>query len=109
VRDRIRYVGLDVHKEGIVVAGAEGGLRGEVREYGRIANTPSPTSWRRARTRQTHSVVPMTFSGPDDIFRLKEPAFARQARCGFASAENHGLENAGSLCHGGTETIGGML
>src|ERR1700745_913549 len=30
---------LDVHKEGIVVAVAEGGLRGEVREYGRIANT----------------------------------------------------------------------
>jgi len=37
--DRITYVGLDVHKEGIVVAVAEGGLRGEVREYGRIANT----------------------------------------------------------------------
>jgi len=29
--DRISYVGLDVHKEGIVVAVAEGGLRGEVR------------------------------------------------------------------------------
>jgi Transposase len=39
VGDRITYVGLDVHKEGIVVAVAEGGLRGEVREYGRIANT----------------------------------------------------------------------
>src|SRR3974390_315214 len=39
--DRIRYVGLDVHKEGIVVAVAEGGLRGEVRDYGRIANTPA--------------------------------------------------------------------
>jgi len=39
--DRIRYVGLDVHKEGIVVAVAEGGARGEVREYGRIANTRS--------------------------------------------------------------------
>ena len=37
--DRITYVGLDVHKEGIVVAAAEGGERGEVREYGRIANT----------------------------------------------------------------------
>ena len=37
--DRITYVGLDVHKAGIVVAAAEGGERGEVREYGRIANT----------------------------------------------------------------------
>ena len=39
--DRITYVGLDVHKESIVVAVASGGLRGEVREYGRIANTAS--------------------------------------------------------------------
>jgi transposase len=39
--DRITYVGLDVHKEGIVVSVAAGGLRGEVREYGRIANTPT--------------------------------------------------------------------
>src|ERR1700680_1545979 len=37
--DRITYVGLDVHKESIVVAVASGGLRGEVREYGRIADT----------------------------------------------------------------------
>ena len=39
--DRITYVWLDVHKDGIVVAVAEGGERGEVREYGRIANTPA--------------------------------------------------------------------
>src|ERR1700746_445121 len=37
--DRITYVGLDVHQDGVVVAVAEGGIRGEVREYGRIANT----------------------------------------------------------------------
>jgi hypothetical protein len=39
--DRITYVGLDVHKDGIVVAVAEGGLRGEVLEYGRVATTPA--------------------------------------------------------------------
>src|SRR6201982_603514 len=37
--DRITYIGLDVHKDTIVVAVAASGLRGEVREYGRIANT----------------------------------------------------------------------
>src|SRR6266481_8434483 len=41
IRDRITYVGLDVHKEGIVVAVAEDGVRGEAREYNRIANTPA--------------------------------------------------------------------
>ena len=39
--DRITCVGLDVHKEAIVVEVAEGGLCGEVREYGRISNTPA--------------------------------------------------------------------
>jgi transposase len=38
---RITYVGLDVHKRDIAVAAATSGLRGEVREYGRIANTPT--------------------------------------------------------------------
>ena len=35
------YVGLDVHKDTIAVALAEMGIRGEVREYGKIANTPT--------------------------------------------------------------------
>ena len=39
IEERITYVGLDVHKDGIVVALAEGDLRRAVRDYGRIANT----------------------------------------------------------------------
>ena len=37
----IIYIGLDVHKDTIAVALAEGERRSEVREHGRIANTPT--------------------------------------------------------------------
>jgi transposase len=37
----ISYIGLDVHKDTIVVAVAEAGKRNEMREYGKIANTPT--------------------------------------------------------------------
>lgn len=45
MQDRITYIGLDVHKDAVVVALAEAGIRGEVREYGRIANTPAALDW----------------------------------------------------------------
>ena len=52
LKQLITYIGLDVHKETIAVALAErAGKRNEVREYGKIANTPAavkalvPESW----------------------------------------------------------------
>jgi transposase len=41
LKQPITYVGLDVHKDTIAVALAEAGKRGEVREHGKIANTPA--------------------------------------------------------------------
>ena len=41
MEQRIIYVGLDVHKDTIAVALAEAGKRGELRECGKIANTPA--------------------------------------------------------------------
>ena len=37
----ITYVGLDIHKDTIAVALAEAGKRSEVREYGKITNSPA--------------------------------------------------------------------
>jgi transposase len=37
----ITYIGLDVHKDTIAIALAAFDKRGEVREYGKIANTPA--------------------------------------------------------------------
>ena len=49
MEQRIIYVGLDVHKDTIAVALAEAGKRGELREYGKIANTPAALrTWRRS-------------------------------------------------------------
>jgi len=40
LKQLITFIGLDVHKETIAVALAEAGKRNEVRQYGKIANTP---------------------------------------------------------------------
>jgi transposase len=49
----ITYVGLDVHKDTIAVALAEAGQRGDVREYGKIANTPTAVKTLAAKLSRT--------------------------------------------------------
>jgi transposase len=49
MKQTITYVGLDVHKETIAVALAERGSRDEVREHGKIANTPAALATLAAR------------------------------------------------------------
>ena len=41
MKQLIAYIGLDVHKETMAVALSETGKQNEVREYGKIANTPA--------------------------------------------------------------------
>jgi hypothetical protein len=41
MEQHIIYVGLDVHKDTIAAAFAEAGKRGEVREHGKVLNTPA--------------------------------------------------------------------
>ena len=56
----ITYIGLDVHKDTIAVALAEAGLRGEVREHGKIPNTPAALkalAVKLARTRERSAVL----------------------------------------------------
>ena len=44
MEESITYIGLDVHKETIAVALAEGNGRGEVCAHGQISNTPAALS-----------------------------------------------------------------
>jgi hypothetical protein len=74
VGDRIAYVGLDVHKERIVVAVAEGGLRGEVRDYGPIAHTPAAVAHHLAGLADIAELLgelQQTNLHPDDLLLLR--------------------------------------
>ena len=65
MKQLITYVGLDVHKETIAVALAEVGLQGEVREYGKIANTPAAVKALVAKlTRNCHELRFCYEAGP---------------------------------------------
>ena len=77
----ITYIGLDVHKDTIAVAVAEVGKRGEVREHGKIANTP---------TALKALAIKLTRSG-------QEPRFCYEAGpCGYGIQRQ--LSAAGHEC-----------
>jgi hypothetical protein len=76
--DRITYVGLDVHRDGIVAALAEGGLRGEVRDYGRIVNTPE--ALQRLVRKLGHDGVKLRFCYEDGVIPARRFLVQRYSR-----------------------------
>ena len=61
----ITYVGLDVHKDTIAVALAEAGVRGDVRAYGKVANTPAAMKALAAKLSRIGSVLRFCYeAGP---------------------------------------------
>ena len=79
IEERITYVGLDDHKDEIAVA--DGGRRGEVREYGRIANTPA--ALRRLVHKLGQEGVELRFCYEDRIIPARRSGFAKlDGSCG---------------------------
>jgi transposase len=61
----ITYIGLDVHKETIAVAVAEGSGRGEVLEHGQISNTPAALTRLSVKLARSGSVLRFCYeAGP---------------------------------------------
>jgi hypothetical protein len=118
------FTRLDVHKESLVVAVAEGGLRGAVREYGRIANTTAALDrWMGklggagVRLRLCYEAGPCGYGdrarGRGDIQKQRHgrsQATARQNRaCQTRRAEERRLGNGRRVSHrlsGGSGHIG---
>ena len=78
------YLGLDVHKDSIAVAIAEGGRKGEVRDHGAITNDLHALEKLLGRLRQAH--------GPDVVIHVCYEA----GPCGFGIARR--LQQLGVEC-----------
>ena len=65
MEETITYIGLDVHKETISVALADGGKRGDVRAFGQIVNTPTALSRMLAKLSQSGRTLKFCYeAGP---------------------------------------------
>ena len=78
MKQLITYIGLDVHKETIAVALAEAGKRSEVREYGKIANTPAAVKALAAKLSRVGSALRFCYeAGPSGYGIQRQLTLAR--------------------------------
>src|SRR3954454_24157800 len=77
----ITYVGLDVHKETIAVAWAAAAKRGEVRDYGTIANTPTALKALASKLARSGATLHLCYEGRPCRYGIQRPLSAAGHGC----------------------------